>query len=244
MSSKPSFRKLAVLLSLGLFSSTAIVVPSESLSVLAKTPAVHRSPSERLERGEVLVGLKNVGAKKYVTGRIIISHPIEKVWPVMGNPYEFENNISPGMQNLEVLTDTAGCSVMKVTIKNNFPIPLPPISYTVKSHYSHKEDGSFIEFKRMNGTFRDFHGFWQAKSVNGGSKTEVLYSMYLDTGFYVPQWIVRKGVSGELPKTLNSLRDRVDEICALTSKPLTRSISAALPTRLSSSSQLYASKHL
>lgn len=244
MSSKPSFRKLAFLLSLGLFSTTAFVVPSESHSVLAKTPVVHRSPSERLERGEVLVGLKNIGEKKYVTGRVVISHPIDKVWPVMVNPYEFENNISPGMKNLEVLTDTAGCSVMKVTIKNNFPIPLPPISYTVKSHYSHKEDGSFIEFKRMNGTFRDFHGFWQAKSVNGGSKTEVLYSMYLDTGFYVPQWIVRKGVSGELPKTLNSLRDRVDEICSLTSKPLTRSISAALPTRLSSSSQLHSNKHL
>ena len=212
MSSKPSFRKLAFLLSLGLFSTTAFVVPSESHSVLAKTPVVHRSPSERLERGEVLVGLKNIGEKKYVTGRVVISHPIDKVWPVMVNPYEFENNISPGMKNLEVLTDTAGCSVMKVTIKNNFPIPLPPISYTVKSHYSHKEDGSFIEFKRMNGTFRDFHGFWQAKSVNGGSKTEVLYSMYLDTGFYVPQWIVRKGVSGELPKTLNSLRDRVEEL--------------------------------
>lgn len=238
MSSKPTLRVSGILVALLVLVSMGIS-PIES-----RAPRAHKSVSERLNSGEVVVGLKNLGEKRYVTGKVLIPYSIDKVWPIMVNPYEFENNISPGMQNLEVLTDTNKFTVMKVTIKNNFPIPLPPISYTVKSKYLHKDSGSFIEFNRMGGTFKDFHGFWQAKSVQGGKKTEVLYSMYLDPGFYVPQWIIRKGVSAELPKTLNSLRKRVDSICNLSASPVKKSINAALPSKLSASSQLYASQHL
>lgn len=238
MSSKPLLKISGAIALLVVIGSTS-VAPVGSRSLRS-----HMTVTQRLDRGEVVVGLKNFGEKKYVTGKVLIPYSIDKVWPVMVNPYEFENNIPPGMQNLQVLTDTNKSTVMKVTIKNNFPIPLPPISYTVKSNYRHKDDGSFIEFRRLGGTFKDFHGFWQAKSVHGGKKTEVLYSMYLDPGFYVPQWIIRKGVSSELPKTLTSLRRRVDSIYTLSSRPLKKSISAALPGKLSASSQLYASQHL
>ena len=184
------------------------------LPLAAQQPCKAKSSSvqERLSGGEVIVGLKNIGSKKFVTGRLWIPHSIEKVWPIMVNPYEFKSNISPGMKTLEVISDTEKESVMKITIKYPIPLPIPAIQYTVKSKYFQDENSAKAQFERVSGTIKDFHGFWQAKRVCNGTKTEVVYSMYLEPGFYVPQWIIRKGVSGELPKTLLSLRKRINSI--------------------------------
>lgn len=182
--------------------------------------------SERLKNGKVVVSHKDIGSKKFVVGKVWIPHSVEKVWPVMVNPYEFEKNISPGMKKLEILSENKKESLMKITINYPIPFPLPQIKYTVRSRYFKDRNSSLVEFKRVSGTLKDFHGFWQAKSVCNGSKTEVIYSMYLDPGFYVPQWIIRKGVSGELPKTLKSLRRRVNSIYTTHAKPARRSITA------------------
>ena len=184
------------------------------------------SVTERLDKGEVVVGLKEIGKKKFVTGRVWIPYSLDKVWPIMVNPYEFKSNISPGMRDLEVITDTANMSVLKVTAKYPIPLPIPPISYTVQSNYSHSPDNSLVEFKRVGGALKDFHGFWRAKSICHGTKTEIFYSMYIEPGFFVPQWIIRRGVSGQLPDTLNSLRKRIKSIYSTHSPREKQSITA------------------
>jgi hypothetical protein len=36
--------------------------------------------------------------------------------------------------------------------------------------------------------------------------------MFIDPGFFVPQWIMRQGLRRELPVTLNGIRDRALEL--------------------------------
>ena len=48
--------------------------------------------------------------------------------------------------------------------------------------------------------------------INGGTKTELTYSMYVDPGFFVPQWIMREGMKDELPRTLKGLKERVEAV--------------------------------
>lgn len=197
-------------------------------SINIDTKSSYRKLShKRLNSGEVIVGLKTIGDRKFVTGKIWIPYPVEKVWPILVNPYEFKSNISPGMKDLKVLTDKEDLSVLKITAKYPIPLPIPPISYTVKSRYSHNSKGSSVEFERVSGSLKDFHGHWYAKSICNGKKTELLYSMYIDPGFYVPQWIIRRGVSGELPKTLTSLRTRINRIYSREALPVKRTITAS-----------------
>ena len=60
------------------------------------------SVQEQLERGDVVVGLKDVGHTKYVTAKVLINAPPDRVWPIIVNPFEFQGKISPRMKTVEV----------------------------------------------------------------------------------------------------------------------------------------------
>lgn len=163
--------------------------------------------AEKLAKGEVVVGLKNVGTTRYVTGTILLDQSPEQIWPVMVNPFEFQGKISPRMKTVEVMLDKEEKSRLRVTL--DMGIFMPNFTYTVDSMYKKNER---IDFKRVGGTLRDFSGSWEMKSADDGNKTELTYSMYIDPGFFVPQWIMREGVKVELPGTLTALRKRLNNV--------------------------------
>jgi len=190
------------------------VVAAMTLALLASLPLSARNVDstidvqKRLSQGEVVVGTKNDGDTRFVTGTIIINEPPSRVWPVMVNPFEFKGKISPRMKAVEVVLDKAELSILKVTLDMSFLYP--NFTYTVESRY---QNGQRIDFKRIGGVLRDFKGSWEMNPIDNGNKTELTYSMYIDPGFFVPQWIMREGVKGELPRTLKGLRERVHAVC-------------------------------
>jgi hypothetical protein len=203
------------------------------LFFLQSTPCIAQEPvespdvvQERLEKGEVVCGLETVGKTRFVTGRLLIDQPPEKVWPVMVNPFEFQQKISPRMKTVDVTVDKLHKSVMTVSMDT---FPIPDICYTVESDYTRTEHGARVDFHRIGGTLKDFKGHWLVNPACHGKKTELIYSMYLDPGFYVPQWIVRFGVKQELPKTLLALRKRVEEVVAHNAVLEKKTILAATP---------------
>lgn len=205
-----------------------------TLMLVGATPAVADTPvaespdvvQQKLDNGEVVVGMENVGKTKFVTGRVLIDQPPEKVWPIMVNPFEFQQKISPRMKTCEVVVDKLQKSILKVTMDT---FPIPDVTYLVESDYTRTDGGARIDFHRIGGTLKDFKGHWLMNPAHHGQKTELVYSMYLDPGFYVPQWIVRMGVKQELPRTLLALRKRVDEVVANNSALEKKTILAATP---------------
>jgi len=181
---------------------------------------------QRLDKGEVVVDLENIGKTRFVTGRVLIEHPPDKVWPIMVNPFEFQQKISPRMKTVDVSVDKLHKSIMKVTMDT---FPIPDVTYEVESNYTRTENGARIDFHRIGGTLKDFKGHWVMNPAHHGKATELIYSMYLDPGFYVPQWIVRFGVKQELPRTLVALRDRVDEVYQKSAALDKKTILAATP---------------
>lgn len=206
-----------------LFLFLCVAAPRSAHAECGQAPdAVQR----RLDKGEVVVGLENIGETKFVTGRVLIDHPPDKVWPIMVNPFEFQQKISPRMKTVDVLVDKLHKSILKVTMET---FPIPDVTYTVESDYTRTENGARIDFHRIGGTLKDFKGHWIMNPAHHGRKTELIYSMYLDPGFYVPQWIVRFGVRQELPRTLLALRKRVEETFAHSSPLEKKTILAATP---------------
>jgi hypothetical protein len=187
--------------------------------------AAHENGDQvRLDKGEVVVESRKIDGVTYVCAREIIDEPPSHVWPIMTNPFEFEGKISPRMKSVEVLVDKTDYSLLKCSINVGILFFIPSISYTVESKYDSFER---ITFKRIGGDLRDFRGFWEVKPVAGGKKTELTYSMYIDPGFPVPQWIIREGVKAELPRTLLALRQRVKDIYTSKLQPEPRSILAS-----------------
>lgn len=181
--------------------------------------------SQRLSRGEVVVGMKGAGEAKLVTGSILIDQTPEDVWKVVVNPYEFRGKISPRMKQVEMMVDKRDRSVMKVTMD---VFLIPHFNYVVESNY---KIGEKIEFHRVTGvsqSLKDFNGSWEIQPRDNGTKTELTYSLYMDPGFFVPQWLIREGVKGELPRTLSAIRKRVDAISAKREKLEAQTIAAGL----------------
>lgn len=208
---------LLVLLSMVI--STSFVCPQPvSSTEQDETQALMR----RLETGEIVVKSEDISGTKYVVARILIDERADRLWPILVNPFEFERRICHRMKDVKVLTDQRNISVLDYKVGVVFPIP--DLDYIVESHYNAP---SRIEFKRVSGSFKDFRGFWELQPQDQGAKTEVTYSMYLDTGFPVPDWIVRQGVRSELPNVLSGLRERINELKHNGTAPTKHSIVAA-----------------
>ena len=81
---------------------------------------------------------------------------------------------------------------------------------------------------------KDFRGSWIMTPVKGGNQTELAYCMYIDPGFFVPQWMMREAVKSELPKTLIALRERIGIISKQPTAKEHRTILAAVENLASS----------
>ena len=78
------------------------VVPAFANPHEEQVQSEEKTTMAKLNRGEVVVGLKCVGSQKFVTGRIIIDQSPDKVWPIMVNPFEFRGRIAPRVKGVEV----------------------------------------------------------------------------------------------------------------------------------------------
>lgn len=195
------------------------LVGAESFSAAGRPSAVENQSADRtnkvlkaetenwrrLKAGDVIVDSDDKGDNRFVVARILISDNPVSVWRVLTNPFEFAGKISPRMKDVEILQDTAERSVMKCKMEV-FPPLIPFISYTVESDYKLHE---FVSFKRVAGSLKDFSGTWALTPREDGQATEVTYSMHVDPGLPVPQWIIRKAMRMELPRTLIALRERI-----------------------------------
>jgi hypothetical protein len=181
-------------------------------------PAMLDIESEkRLKNGEVLVEAVDGGKTKFVMARICIEQPPEDVWPILANPYEFENKICPRMKTVELISEKADSNVIKCGW--NVCMLIPKITYTVESKFEQQKQ---VQFRRIGGTFKDFRGSWMLRPLDGGKSTEVLYSMFIDPGIPLPKWLVREALKNELPQTLIGLRERVHAIYAQGAPPEVR----------------------
>lgn len=174
------------------------------------------------KHGQVTVSHKKEGDIQYVVGKIRINQPPERVWPIMANPFEFEHKISPKFKTVEVVADHPDLTILKCRVDIGFF--LPSIKYTVESKYQRQRK---IVFRSIGGDLKDFRGAWELEPAAGGLQTDVTYSMYVQPGIPVPQWLVRQGIKIELPHTLTGLSERVNQIYAREDQPVARRTAAA-----------------
>ena len=195
-------------------------LPAISVPVSTSTPLRR---VEQAQAGDVVVTYRQEGDVEYVVGKIRIDQPPDKVWPILANPYEFEEKISPRFKTIEVITDKPDVCVLRCHV--DMGLFLPPIKYTVESHFG----ANNIAFQSTEGDLRDFRGTWEVAPAVGGTQSDVTYSLFVVPGIPVPQWIVRQGVKIELPHTLTALRERVEAVCRNGEQLVHRTITAAGP---------------
>lgn len=67
-----------------------------------------------------------------------------------------------------------------------------------------------IDFHRVSGDLKQEEGSWLLTPTPGGSATVVEYEMYLDPGFWIPQWLINRTLRKDVPGALAGLREHVE----------------------------------
>lgn len=164
---------------------------------------------DRLGRGEVVVRVDPSGGQmnERLEAAILIDAAAEPIWEVINDCRQTPEFI-PGLRSCRVLQQDGTGDL----IEHRMQISrlLPEVKYVFRAEYQRNRR---IDFKRTSGDLKEFEGSWVLESVLGGKpQTLVVYSVFLDAGFLLPQWAMQLLLRQDLPGVLLALRKRVSSL--------------------------------
>ena len=184
-------------------------MPFVSLGSVGNNPWSKFEQAERalLGNGHVLVVDKSGGEPKgRVEAAILINAPIEQVWNVLVDCPHAPDFV-PGLKNCQVLRREGDTETIEHHVK--FSWLIPEVTYIFEAEYRMHHR---IDFRRTGGDLKDLEGSWVLQTTGDGNRTLVVYSVYLEPGFFIPKWLVRFTLQGDLPELMKSIRHRVSEV--------------------------------
>ncbi len=171
-----------------------------------KADSYTKETLSRLERGKVIVNYIEISDNndlEAAEARILIHATPEKVWYILENQERMDEIIS-NIRDIKVLKKDFSFQKVRVNIET---VPLMPIfEYTVLLEASelYKE----MKFKRIEGSFDDLYGVWRIEPYKDG--TILTYIMYIDFGFYLPDFVRSFGLKKMLPGILKSIKEEAE----------------------------------
>lgn len=161
----------------------------------------------KIQNGEILVHLAQTEQQPRgsVEAVVWIDASAESIWRIMTD-CEAAPTFVPGLKACRVLESGDNWEVIRHDVK--WMWLFPRVAYEFRADYLVNRQ---ITFKRIRGDLREMTGMWRLTPMDDGTHTIVHYSVYLDPGFFVPGWIVRRSLKKNLPAVLGALRDRVQD---------------------------------
>jgi ribosome-associated toxin RatA of RatAB toxin-antitoxin module len=154
----------------------------------------------RLSQGEVLVSTVE-SDKGFVQAAILLDVPVEEVWTLILDCPNAPQFI-PNLKSCVILERHEGWDLIEQRVRLSWL--LPEIICRFRADYTALRQ---IHFKSISGNLKELEGRWIFERADGGEKTILLYSVYVNPGFYIPQWVVRLILEADLPGLLISIRN-------------------------------------
>jgi ribosome-associated toxin RatA of RatAB toxin-antitoxin module len=151
----------------------------------------------RLSQGEVLVSSVE-SEKGFVQAAILLDVPVEKVWALIVDCPNASKFI-PNLKSCVILERHDGWDVIEQHVRLSWL--LPDIICRFRADYKAFQQ---IHFKSISGNLKELEGRWIFERAAGGGKTVLLYSVYVNPGFFIPQWAVRLVLERDLTGLLIS----------------------------------------
>lgn len=158
---------------------------------------------ERLDGGEPVV-VEPAGARGWIRAGVTIDAGPRAVWEVMVDCPRAPEFV-PGLRSCRVL-ESAGRTALVEHRAKPFAL-LPEMTYVFRER---RDPFRTLHFERVSGSLKEMAGRWDLVR-RGPGRTLVWYSVSLDPGFLVPDWLVRRSLRNELPELLAALARRVEE---------------------------------
>ncbi len=164
---------------------------------------------KKLEEGEVIVSDTSVTGPdglKQLRGNamVIIDTPPERVWNTIMDHNRFEE-FMPSVKECSIVEDQGASRVVSYNLK----VAWADIAYFLKLDYDRDTwhvDGA-LDKSRPHG-ISDTRCTWDLQPLDGGKRTMVNYSVYIDSGRFIPKFIERLLSKRQLPTVLENVRKR------------------------------------
>jgi len=169
-------------------------------------PAAQR----RLAAGEIVVQTADSTDPSRPRGRVQAAVRIhampEAVWSVMTDCRQATTFV-PGLKRCEVIGRAPDGRWEDIEHEVRYSWLLPAVRYVFRAEYDRPHR---IDFRRVSGDLKEQEGSWVLTATPDGSATVVEYELYLEPGFWIPQFLVTRSLRKDLPGVLTGLRDCVE----------------------------------
>ncbi len=164
----------------------------------------------RLAGGEVVVEAATAsdpdGPRGRVRATVLIRARPEAIWAVMIDCREALKFV-PGLKLCRRIDGAADGRWQDVEEEIDYSWFLPTVHNILRADCDRPHR---IDFHRVSGDLKQEEGSWVLTPTPDGSATVVEYEMYLDPGFWIPQWLINRTLRKDLPAALVGLRERVE----------------------------------
>ncbi len=201
--------KLFLILAITLASNIACSVFADSFPLPTKAPVLSDPELSQLRKGRVLAQdvpyLQGTDDLKAVQIKIMIDRPVEQVWQALQD----QETLFRGEKHLKQvkLIKKTGNSAQLVEYSLQISRLLPLFVYTAQVDYLAGRKST--QFSRLSGSFKSFYGLCHLTPVDSGNKTVMTYTLSVDPGFFIPNFLVRQALKGEIPQILSFVKSRV-----------------------------------
>lgn len=163
----------------------------------------------RLEQGEVVVSDASVtgpdGTKRLRgTAVAIVAAPPQRVWETIMDHDRF-GEFMPSVEECRIVEDDGRSRVVSYRLK----VAWAEISYSLLLQYDPEKwrvEGGLDKSRPHQ--IADTQLAWDLEPLDGGSRTKVSYSVYLDSGRLMPAFVERLLTKRQLPTVLENVRNR------------------------------------
>ena len=178
-----------------------IYVACHQASAEEKAFVLEEDQLKALEEGEVI--FVEPEGQNMLAAVVRIEAKPEFVWEIMLDHERVPNYVKE-LRESKLLETGENWKVLQHKLKMN-PF-LPRFEYVFREQYG---PGYTIKFNRISGAFRELSGQWKLVSEKDDDHALLLYTTYVDFGWFIPRSWVKKGINKRVPKLLNAFRDEV-----------------------------------
>jgi uncharacterized membrane protein len=171
------------------FSSPAVLADS---SCAAITPPAVSSDLQVTE--------KRIDGNVCTVATISVNAPTEKVWKVMTD-YQRAPRVFHNLKCCEIIGTKGNTKYIHQVVQ---PIA-SPLKYDYVIELTETKP-RLIKWRRISGSLRQLVGSWELVEGDQANTTKIVYTFYIDGGFFLPAWLMRLQAKSYVPNTLIRLK--------------------------------------
>lgn len=162
----------------------------------------------RLAAGEVVVqsAVDPHHPRGRVRAAVRILAPADTVWSVVTDCKQAASFV-PGLRRCRRVDGADDGSWADIEHEVHYSWLLPTIDYVFRADYDRPHR---IDFHRISGDLKEEEGAWLLLPSADATATIVEYEVYLDPGFWIPQFLVNRSLRKDVPAALAGLRERAE----------------------------------